>query len=98
MLLQTCLEYKTKEEYKGFSWESIINKLENIREILVENYPTGEVDKEKYPNGGNIGKVLTKDRISEKLKIICADFRKGIDKGKRSGSGRVVFTFFDMCE
>ena len=26
LLLQTCLEYKTKEEYEGFSWESIRNK------------------------------------------------------------------------
>ena len=32
--LQICLEYKTKEEYKGFSWESIRNKCENIREKL----------------------------------------------------------------
>ena len=36
LLLQICLEYKTKEEYKAFSWESIINKHENICEILVE--------------------------------------------------------------
>ena len=98
LLLQTCLEYKTKEEYKGFSWESIRNKYENIREILVENYPRDEVDKEKYPNAEKIGEVLTKDRISAKLKIIRADFRKAIDKGKRSGGGRVVFTFFDLCE
>ena len=61
LLLQTCLEYKTKEEYKGFSWESIRNEYGNIREILVENYPTDEVGKGKYPNGEKIGEVLTKD-------------------------------------
>ena len=44
-LLETGLEYRTIEECKGFSWESIRNKYENIREILVENYPTDEVDK-----------------------------------------------------
>ena len=59
LLLQTCLENKTKEEYRGFSWESIRNIYENIRESLVENYPTDEVDNEKYPNGENIGEVLT---------------------------------------
>ena len=62
------------------------------------NYPTDEVDKEKFGNGEKIGEVLTKDWISAKLKIIRADFRKAIDKGKRSGGERVVFTFFDLCE
>ena len=73
-----------------------VNKYENICEIVVENYPTDEADKEKYPNGEKMGKVLTKDPISVKLKIIRADFRKAIDKGKRGGGGRVVFTFFNM--
>ena len=58
LLLQTCLEYKTKGEYKGFSWESMINKYKNIHEILVENYPRDEVDKEKYPNAEKIDKVF----------------------------------------
>ena len=58
LLLQTCLEYKTKGEYKGFSWESMINKYKNIHEILVENYPRDEADKEKYPNAEKIDKVF----------------------------------------
>ena len=98
LLLQTCLEYKAKEEYKGFSWESIRNKYKNIREILVENYPTDEADKEKYPNGEKMGEFLTKYRISTKSKIIRADCCKAIDKEKRSGHGREVLTFFDPCK
>ena len=47
LLLQNCLEYKTKEEYKRFSWESITNKYKNFCEILVDNYPTDEVYREK---------------------------------------------------
>ena len=64
----------------------------------MENYLTDEVDKEKYPNGEKVGEVLTKDRIFAKLKIIRADFHKAIAKGKRSDRGRVVFTFFHLCE
>ena len=30
LLLQTCLKYKTKEVYKGFSWECIRNKYKNM--------------------------------------------------------------------
>ena len=57
LLWQTCLEYKTKEEYKGFNWGSIRKKYKNIREVLAENYPTDEVDKEKYSNGEKVGEV-----------------------------------------
>ena len=64
----------------------------------MENYPTDEADKEKYPTAEKIGDVLTTDWISAKLKIIRTDFRKAIDKGKRSGGRRVVFTFFDLCQ
>ena len=97
LLLQACLEYKTKKKDEEFSWESIKSKYENIREILVQNYPTDGVGKEKYSNGEKIGEAFTKGRISAKLKKFSADFYKAIDKGKRSNSGRVVFTFFDMC-
>ena len=96
LLLQTCLEYKTKEEYKRFSWESLRNIYENIREILVKNYPRDEVDKEKYPNAEKIGEVLTKARISAKLKIIRADFRKAIDKGKKMAVGECCL-HFSIC-
>ena len=64
----------------------------------MENYPTDEVDKEKYPNGEKISEVWTKDGISVKLKIISADFQEAVDKGKRSGCGRVAFAFSDLCE
>lgn len=64
----------------------------------MQNYPTNGVGKEKYSNGEKIGEAFTKGRISTKLKKFTADFYKAIDKGKRSNSGRVVFTFFDMCE
>ena len=45
-----------------------------------------------------MGEVLTKDRVSAKLKIIHADCCKAIDKRKRSDRGRVVLTFSDPRE
>ena len=92
------MEDKIKEEYKGFSWESTRNKYKNIQKILVENYLSNEFDKENNPNAQKIGELLIKDWISAKLKIFCADFCKAIDKRKISGSRRVLFTFFDLCE
>ena len=42
--------------------------------------------------------IVTKDRISAKIKIIQADFRKAVDSGKNSGGGSVVFTFYSLCQ
>ena len=42
--------------------------------------------------------IVTKDRISAKIKIILADFRKAVDSGKKSGGGSVVFTFYSLCQ
>ena len=42
--------------------------------------------------------IVTKDRITAKIKIICADFRKVVDSGKKSDGGRVVFIFCSLCQ
>ena len=36
--------------------------------------------------------------ITAKLKSIRPGFKKAADAGQKSGSGRVVFMFYDMCE
>ena len=42
--------------------------------------------------------IVTTDRILAKIKIIRTDFRKAVDSGKKSGGGRVVFTFYSLCQ
>ena len=67
------------------------SKYESICELLLERYPE---DVTTYQNKDQINK----DRVAAKLKMIRAGFRKAVDAGKRSGGGRVVFTFFNLCE
>ena len=57
-----------------------------------------EADIERLPNGRKVEKKVTKERISAKIKIIRTDFRKAVDSGKKSGSGRIVFTFYSLCQ
>ena len=57
-----------------------------------------EADIERLPNGTKVEKKVTKERISAKIKIIRTDFRKAVDSGKKSGSGRIVFTFYSLCQ
>lgn len=61
---------------------------ENILEVMQEQYP----DSEKYPNK----KTVNKDRVTAKLKQIRANFKKAADLGKKSGGGRIVFTYYDI--
>ena len=41
--------------------------------------------------------LLSKDRITAKLKSIQTGFKKAADAGKKSGSDRVVLTFYNLC-
>ena len=40
--------------------------------------------------------LFAQEKIAGKTKQICASYRKALDSGKQSGSGRVVATFFDL--
>ena len=41
---------------------------------------------------------MNKKRVTAKLKSIRSGFKKAIDCNKKSGGGRVVFTFFNYCK
>ena len=58
---------------------------------MSKEYPE---DPEKFPNKSTI----TKERITAKLKSIRTGFKKAADAGRKSGGGRVVFMFYDLCE
>ena len=42
--------------------------------------------------------LLRKTRIINKIKKNCSDYKKAIDLGKRSGGGRIIMTFCDLCQ
>ena len=42
--------------------------------------------------------LITKERISAMLKKMRTDYKKDVDSGRKSGRGRVVFTFCNLCE
>ena len=89
LLLMSALDFKAQCEFEGVDWESKRSKYEQIFEIVTKEYPDGE----HYQNK----KSMTKDRVTAKLKSIRTGFKKAADAGRRSGGGRVVFTFYDLC-
>lgn len=75
-------------------WESIKNKYDNIMEIMHKFY-TKEPD-EDFPRSKNLHD-LNRAGITSKLKNIRASYMKAVDAGRRCGGGRVVMTFYDLC-
>ena len=98
LLLKCCADFKSQKEYQGINLEDTRNKYENIKEISIDRYPTEEADIERFPNRTKVEEIVTKNRISAKIKIISADFRKAVDSGKKSSDWRVVFTFYSLCQ
>ena len=91
LLLQSSLDFKSNCEVEGEFWESKRSKYESILDIFITGYPD---DCENFPNKEKI----TKDRLTAKLKSIRNAYKKAVDSKKKSGGGRVVFVFFDLCE
>ena len=92
LLLSTTAEFKAKCEFAGETWESKRSKYEKIHENFIDAYPE---------NGGDSWKgkeKITVKRIGAKIKIIRSNYRKAVDSGRKSGGGRVVMAFFDLCE
>ena len=91
LLLKASLDFKSKCEFQGKSWELKRSKYENILDIMLKQYPE---DQEKQPNK----EKLNKDRVEANLKAIRTGYRKAYDNGRKSGGGRIVFTFYELCQ
>lgn len=86
-LLRCVLSFKVKKEGEGVDWESVKSKYECIREEF-----TGELEKARRPYA-----QFSKDRVTAKVKALRQKYRAAVDSGRRSGGGRVVATYFDLC-
>lgn len=43
-------------------------------------------------------KKISKAQVTTKVKNIRVKYREAVDTGRRSGQGRVVFVFYELCE
>lgn len=83
---------------ENIDWESCQSKYQDIHDKFVEHYPTPEEAKalgKEYPHSRT---QITKAILTSKLKTIRQKYRLAVDDGRRSGHGRVVLLFFELCE
>ena len=99
LLLKVTLEYKRSKAIENVDWESIQNKYTEILTIFKERLPDSPDEGKKigkdYPHKPE---EITKGKLTSKLKSIGQKYTQAVDKGTRSGHGRVVLLYFDDCE
>ncbi|KAI9547658.1 hypothetical protein NQZ68_014924 [Dissostichus eleginoides] len=91
---RVTLDYKTTKIQENVDWESCKLKYSNIEDLFQEQYPRTDTGKD-FPHG--VG-AITKAQLAAKLKQIRMKYRHAVDTKRRSGQGRVVHMFFELCE
>ena len=82
-LLEATIEYKVTKESQSLDWETVRTKYDDIAKIYAEN-------------NSNRKKIDT-TRVAAKMKTIRKKYKDAIDAGRRSGGGRIVTMFYDLC-
>jgi hypothetical protein len=96
LLLSVTHEYKVKNLASGNDWEKVKNKYVDILKLYCQEMPEEPAEMGKdFPHKPE---EITLKRLNDKLKAIRNKYRQAIDAKKRSGFGRVVMLFFELCE
>ena len=95
LLLEVVLHYKSDTAGQGLDWESIKTKHLDICDVFVDRSPKTLRD-ESYPHH-DAAKHFTKERIISKLKELRNKYKTALDSGRRSGGGKVVAQFCNLC-
>ncbi|CAB4016486.1 Hypothetical predicted protein [Paramuricea clavata] len=94
---------KKTEGQGNFTWTD--DKIELLLAVIYEykntRYPRNQDadDQREFPleKGKNPSEELTKERVVAKIKALRLKCRKALDSGRKSGGGRVVAQFYDIC-
>ena len=96
LLLNVAYEYKVKKSAENIDWESVRSKYDDIFSLMQEHLPDSV--EEEGGNGKDYPHSKQELTKATKLKNIRLKFRQAVDSGRRSGNGRVVMLYFELCE
>lgn len=99
LLLTVTQNYKVTKIAEGTDWESVKSKYADILELMREELPsTAEESNRLTKDYPHTKEQMTKVILTTKLKAIRLKFRQAVDSGRRSGHGRVVMLYYELCE
>ena len=96
LLLNVANDYKVSKAAESVDWESVKSKYDDICDLFIAALPeNNNCVMKDFPHKKE---QITKQIVSSKLKAIRLKFRQAVDSGRRSGHGRVVMIFYELCE
>ena len=98
LLLNVAIDYKTTKTMENVDWESGHSKYQDILDKYKEMYPTAEDAEKLGKDFPHKKEDITKLIVTSKLKSVRVKYRQAVDSGRRSGHGRVVLLYFELCE
>ena len=99
LLLTVTHEYKVKKVAEGIDWESVKSKYSDILELMKNELPsTAEERTHLLKDYCHTKEQISKQTLTNKLKAVRLKFRQAVDSGRRSGHGRVVMLYYELCE
>ncbi|KAK0154840.1 hypothetical protein N1851_002846 [Merluccius polli] len=93
LLLRLTLDYKANKLQENVDWESCQSKYLDLANAFRAQCPTEAT--EDFPHAAT---AVSKVQVTTKLKNICGKYRRAVDTGRRSGQGRVVMLFYELCQ
>lgn len=91
-------DYKAAMAVENVDWETYQNKYGDILDRFREHYPPPEEAMATRKDYLHKTEEITKGHITTKLKAIRIRYWQVVDSGRKSGHGRVVLLFFELCE
>ncbi|KAF3854464.1 hypothetical protein F7725_022519, partial [Dissostichus mawsoni] len=89
------MDYKTAKVQENVDWETCRSKYSDIGNAFQVQYPRNPTEEKDFPHDAS---AITKVQLTANLKQIRIKYRQAVDLGRRSGQGRVVLMFFELCE
>lgn len=101
LLLSICYDYKSAKALGGVDWESVKSKYEDVLERFkaeITDQPLSAAENKHINSGLAKNKEVTKQIFTTKLKNIRLKYRQAVNSERRSGHGRVVLLYYELCE
>lgn len=98
LLLRVTIDYKTAKMMENVDWESVQTKYQDILDKYLAQYPSPEDAAALGKDYPHSKEDMNKTILTSKMKSVRQKYRKAVDTGKRSGHGRVVLLYYELCE
>ena len=98
LLLSVANDYKTKKAAESIDWESVKSKYSDILDMFKAVLPGADEERNAFKDFPHKKEEITKQVLTSKLKAIRLKYRQAVDTGRKTGHGRVVLIFYELCE